>query len=222
MMAAAREAIANARARGITDSQFLSDIGSASAGAVERAVARGVTNSTELTRIGRAVGDAVSSIKIASHFDEIAKITDLAHIDDAARGIANRLRNMINSGQIRKLTGGKIDASVVTVAVDRKTGKVYYGISGKNAPDAPLWNPTRRNTVSQSVSDRLEAVGESKTNYDLDNCGEYNSINNATSSGVNMNDLDVYSIDIRYGNHWDPCINCQDLYDDFVRFIPEG
>jgi hypothetical protein len=215
MMAAGREAIENARLKGITDSQFLSDIGSASADAVERAVARGVTDSTELTRIGKAVGDAVSSIKIVSHFDEIAKIADLVHLDDATRAIAKRLRNMIESGEIRKITGGKIDANVVNVVVDKTTGKVYYGISGFSQ------NPTRRAETFGFLQNRIKAVGEPLMNYPLDNCGEFNAINNALFNGCSITNLKSYSLRIYDGIFWPACDNCHALYDGFITYLLE-
>ena len=56
------------------------------------------------------------------------------------------------------------------------------------------------------------------TNYPLENCGEFNAINNALNNGVNIQNLRVYSIDRVSGNYKAPCINCQNLYGNIVHF----
>ena len=86
------------------------------------------------------------------------------------KGIALKLKQMIDAGDIRKITGGKIDAQVVSVVVDEKTGKVYYGISGFKQ------NPTRRADIFDFLKNRIDDVGEPLTNYPLDNCGEFNAL----------------------------------------------
>jgi hypothetical protein len=59
MMAAGREAIANARARGITDSKVLSEVGSRVADAVGDAKAIGITDATQIQRISDNAAEAV-------------------------------------------------------------------------------------------------------------------------------------------------------------------
>lgn len=126
---------------------------------------------------------------------------------------------MINKKEIVKTTGGKINAKVVTVAIDGKTGKVYYGISGYKA------NPTRK-LLSNNETEQHEILkkmindfGESLTNYPIDNCGEFNAVNNALFDKANISDLHMYSVLISNNEYWPPCANCQGLYDSHVNFI---
>ena len=126
---------------------------------------------------------------------------------------------MIRNKNIVKTTGGKISAKVVTVAIDDKTGKTYYGISGYK------YNPTRK-LLSNNETEQHEILktminnfGESLTNYPIDNCGEFNAINNALFDKANITNLHIYSILISNNEYWAPCANCQGLYDNYVNFI---
>ena len=59
MMAAGREAVANARARGIADSKILSEVGSKAADAVGDARAIGITDATQIQKISDNAAEAV-------------------------------------------------------------------------------------------------------------------------------------------------------------------
>ncbi len=163
-----------------------------------------------------AVKNAINTINVGDNVNCIAVISDMDNIDECAKGIAYKLRDMINTKQIVKATtGDKIKATVVTVAVDNKTGNVYYGISGfKN-------NPTRRSETIEFLQQRLKEVGNSKYNYSLDNCGEFNAINNALFNNAEISDLSVYSIKITEGKYIAPCNNCKELYGKYLKFIEE-
>ncbi|MEI5990479.1 hypothetical protein A5881_001972 [Enterococcus termitis] len=65
----------------------------------------------------------------------------------------------------------------------------------------------------------LEKVGTSKTNYPLQNCGEFNAINNALLDGVDVKNLVVQSVNKQTGAIKPPCINCQELYGELVKFL---
>ena len=65
----------------------------------------------------------------------------------------------------------------------------------------------------------LDTVGSTQTNYPLNNCGEFNAINNALNSGVSVSDLRVYSVDRLSGAYKAPCVNCQNLYGDLVHLL---
>ena len=132
--------------------------------------------------------------------------------DDMLKSNINSYRQAIINGDITKLTGGKINSKVVTAAIDTNTGDIYYGISGMNN------NPTRSATNPQMQA-ILDSVDGTMTNYPLENCGEFNAINNALNNGVDINALRVYSVDRVVGNYKAPCINCQNLYGNIVQFI---
>lgn len=131
--------------------------------------------------------------------------------DDMLKSNLSNYRSSVLSGDILKTTGGKINSKVLTAAIDTNTGDIYYGISGMNN------NPTRTLTNPQ-MQEILNGVNGSMMNYPLENCGEFNAINNALNNGVNIQNLRVYSIDRVSGNYKAPCINCQNLYGDIVHF----
>ena len=131
--------------------------------------------------------------------------------DDMLKSNLGDYRRAVLSGDITKTTGGKINSKVVTAAIDTNTGDIYYGISGMNN------NPTR-NMTNPQMQEILNSVNESMTNYPLENCGEFNAINNALNNGANIQNLRVYSIDRVSGNYKAPCINCQNLYGNIVHF----
>lgn len=131
--------------------------------------------------------------------------------DDMLKSNINNYRQAILNGDITKPTGGKINSKVVTAAIDTNTGDIYYGISGMNN------NPTR-NAINPQMQAILDSVDGTMTNYPLENCGEFNAINNALNNGVDINSLRVYSVDRVGGNYKAPCINCQNLYGNIVHF----
>ena len=131
--------------------------------------------------------------------------------DDMLKDNVNGYRQAILNGEISKTTGGKINSKVITAAIDTNTGDIYNGISGMNN------NPTR-NATNPQMQAILDRVGSSMTNYPLENCGEFNAINNALNNGVDASALRVYSIERSTGAYKTPCINCQTLYGDIVHF----
>jgi hypothetical protein len=139
-----------------------------------------------------------------SYWDDVA--------DDVAKSNIENYRQAILNGQVTKTTGGKINSKVVTAGVDTNTGEIYYGVSGmKN-------NPTRT-SIHPKMQSILDNVGTSQTNYPLENCGEFNVINNAIKNGANPSNLRIYSVDRISGNFKAPCINCENLYKDILEFI---
>lgn len=131
--------------------------------------------------------------------------------DDMLKSNIDGYQQSVLNGLIAKTTGGKINSKVLTAAIDTNTGDIYYGISGMNN------NPTRGLTNSQMQS-ILDQVGSSKMNYPLENCGEFNAINNALNNGVDIGSLRVYSIERVGGIYKPPCINCQNLYGELLHF----
>lgn len=169
----------------------------------------------DLNRDGRGVGEGgtLTSLRDLMTPEEIAHYDAYWNnvADDMLKSNINSYRQAILNGDITKLTGGKINSKVVTAAIDTNTGDIYYGISGMNN------NPTR-NAINPQMQAILDSVDGTMTNYPLENCGEFNAINNALNNGVDINALRVYSIDRVGGNYKAPCINCQNLYGNIVHF----
>lgn len=123
---------------------------------------------------------------------------------------------MINNKKIVKTTGGKVNSQVVTVAIDSITGDVYYGLSN------PLNNPTHSTNTHFILEELIDSAGTPPIAYNGNgfyNCGEFCAINNALNSNLDINNLYVYSINIKspdnYLQKWDPCENCQNIYKVF-------
>lgn len=176
------------------------------------AVSRIVTPSTKVA--GKASGSSTAtSFRNLMTQEEIARYDAYWNnvADDMLKSNISSYRQAILNGDITKTTGGKINSKVVTAAIDINTGDIYYGISGMNN------NPTRNATNSQMQA-ILDSVNGTMTNYPLENCGEFNAINNALNNGVDINALRVYSIDRVGENYKAPCINCQNLYGNIVHF----
>jgi len=154
-----------------------------------------------------------SSLRDLMSPEEIARYDEHWNVvaDDMLKSNLSNFRNGILNGDITKTTGGKINSKVMTAAIDIETGDIYYGISGMNN------NPTR-NTINSQMQSILNSVDGTMTNYPLENCGEFNAINNALNNGVDINMLRVYSIERVSGNYKAPCINCQNLYGNLVHF----
>ena len=142
-----------------------------------------------------------------------SQVINLKNVEDAARQYASSLRDGILNGAIKKTTGGKIDAKVLTVAVDKKTGEMFYGISGSKN------NPTRLNETHPDLQQIIDHKGVSETNYPLDNCGEFNAINHALFNGNQITDLKLYTINIKSGEFKEMCLNCDSMYSKLVEII---
>ena len=158
-------------------------------------------------------GGSVTSLRDLMTPEEIARYDVYWNnvADDMLKNNINSYRQAILNGDITKPTGGKINSKVVTAAIDTNTGDIYYGISGMNN------NPTR-NAINPQMQAILDSVDGTMTNYPLENCGEFNAINNALNNGVDINALRVYSVDRVGGKYKAPCINCQNLYGNIVHF----
>jgi len=146
------------------------------------------------------------------------------YYDNSARAIAVTLARKVSNREITKTTGGKIDSSVVTVAVDISTGKVYMGLSNRKSG-----NPTYsgEDNVCSFISEQVNNVCN-KYNCTVDsglngkgliNCGEYNAINNAINDGALPENLYVYSVVKKNGDYITACPNCRAMYSNYVHFI---
>ena len=142
-----------------------------------------------------------------------AQVLNLDNVDEAAKQYAFNLKENILNGVIRKTTGGKIDSKVLTIAVDKKTGEMFYGTSGmKN-------NPTRLDDTHTKLQKTLNNKVNSETNYPLENCGEFNAINDALTDGNKITDLKLFAIDIKSGSLKKRCLNCDAMYRSLVPII---
>lgn len=147
------------------------------------------------------------------------KMHVIDYIEKVSKSLSIKLAEIIREQKIKTVNSEKIKGKIVNVYIDKKTGKVYYGISGYKS------NPTRRvdanniTITNNMLADMINNLGESLTNYPIDNCGEFNAINNALFDGASITDLCLYSINISNNVYWTPCPNCQSLYSSYVTFI---
>ena len=152
---------------------------------------------------------------------------DINYYENSVRAIAAVLAKKVKNGDIRKTTGGKLDAVVVSVAVDISNGKVYWGLNNNNVDKDN--NPTFSGKTNRCgfISDRLADI-KYKYGYNeehgvngkgLINCSEYNAINNAVNCGAVPQNLYVYSVVKKNGDYIPACINCETMYKGYVHFI---
>jgi hypothetical protein len=129
--------------------------------------------------------------------------------------------NDIKMGLIKKPTGGRYNPAKTTVAFDTRTGKTYIGHSGLEN-----YNPSKLERVHIELENRVETLkkqailenefsidGEpSFENWQIENCGEFNAINNALFDGSKIDNLYVKTISTRKLIVKDPCGNCEKIY----------
>lgn len=157
---------------------------------------------------------ALNSISIDSSKLYVATIDIVDDtFDDSVKAIVEKLRSNVKNGIILGTDGKKISESTITVAADKSTGKVYFGISGKTN------NPTKRTTTAPWLTERMNAVGESLMPYPLENCGEFNAINAALLDGANPSDLVVVSTKRTKYCLKAPCDNCKALYNGYINYF---
>ena len=109
-----------------------------------------------------------------------------------SRKYASKLRKLKKLGKIKNTP------TVVSVAVDRRTGKAYYGESGSR--------PTNINPILRRQTPIESHVGNRPPN----NCAEYDAINKALKGGAgSMRNIDVYTVHVATGEPMQRCPNCK-------------
>ena len=109
----------------------------------------------------------------------------------AARRFANRLRKQKEQGIIQKIP------TMVSVAIDQKTGKKYYGKSGSRPENI---HPILRRQMPKNSHEL----------WPINNCAEFEAVNNALKGGVqNMKDLHIYTIRTANNQPEARCENCK-------------
>ena len=108
--------------------------------------------------------------------------------------LAQDLAEQIKAGLPRK------DRPMMSaVAVDRRTGKVYSGVSGKPHPAA-----------HPQLADRVEArQGVKPPNWDPENCAEFQAVNAALHGGASLSDLEVATVATKSGKARERCNHCK-------------
>ncbi len=89
--------------------------------------------------------------------------------------------------------------TVTTIAVDTRTGRVYPGFSNHGLP---------RNNVNPDLQDRLDDLGNSRENWNIDNCGEVGACSRALDEGALFEDLRFYTINTKSKKIKERCANC--------------
>lgn len=180
--------------------------------------------------------NSVTKVSADNSLECIGKISmrHPEYVDDTVKSVAQELKNRINSGMIKKTSGGKLNESVVTVAIDKFNGKMFYGISG-------FKNPTRRakGKYSAWLTERFESLKnyistipgkaneETLMSWKWNNCGKFNALANAFENGCTIPDdkiknISLYSIYIDESKGFiPPCDNCRFLYGEYINFISE-
>jgi len=94
----------------------------------------------------------------------------------------------------------------VSVAIDTKTGKIYYGESGN---------------ISSNINKSLQDVMPNpslEAHWAVANCAEFNAANNALNAGAKMKNLFIYTIIRKNKAPFCRCKNCQITVKDAIIF----
>ncbi|MDZ4822269.1 MAG: RHS repeat-associated core domain-containing protein [Flavobacteriales bacterium] len=95
----------------------------------------------------------------------------------------------------------------VSVAVDKKTGKVYTGESGRVKPP--------RTDLHPELEQRMPK--ESLERHSPDNCAEVDAANEALKDGAKIEDLEIHTVKIEKNtgvvSDFEPCNNCQQTFE---------
>jgi RHS repeat-associated protein len=103
---------------------------------------------------------------------------------------AQKLRAQVKNGKIKKLP------TATSAVVSKRTGKVYYGLSGQSP-----------NRIHSKL--RRQMPKKSLTDWDVANCAEFNGVNNALLHGEKIADLEVYTLRTSTGEAMERCANCK-------------
>lgn len=163
------------------------------------------------------IDQAVKNLNTTNLTGTITKVNNPKYSKNAIRIITQELqKKLLEENIIYPPSGNNKRPNVLSIAIDKTTGKVYCGLSNKNN------NPTRTE-ATELLEKRIQQVkneihSERIEIWDLDNCGEFCAINNAIKNNDEniINNLYLYSIVIRnkkhYLEYWPPCRNCQYMY----------
>lgn len=168
--------------------------------------------------------------------------------DELAKKYLAKVHKKIQSGALKKANGNKIDCSAVSVAVDRRTGSLSIGFSGKSGQkgwgkqtikgqgEVPVPNPSRKidkitgeEIVDPKLKKMLEEHGPSREPWSTDNCAEFNAANRLMIKGSNLEDLHISTFSNKVSGKKGveslykfkpPCDNCGELYEPRSRIVP--
>ncbi|MEI4803438.1 hypothetical protein WAZ07_19635 [Bacillus sp. FJAT-51639] len=162
----------------------------------------------------------VGSGKGVSNADIISK-----SLNDSKTALAEHVEYIKNGG-IVKPTGGKFAPSKVSAIVDTKTGKIYYGYSGKTG-----FNPSRTEVLHEDLQKLIERTKDlakkdinnpyvekgSFEKWDVDNCAEIQAVNQALNDGAKIEDMFVRTVNFKTGEFADFCKNCKVTFSEFMK-----
>ncbi|URZ03165.1 hypothetical protein [Clostridium felsineum] len=168
-------------------------------------------------------GEIVKSEKVvngASKADIVSKA-----LNDSKTALEEHIKYIKNGGVV-KPTGGKFAPSKVSAIVDTKTGKIYYGYSGKVG-----FNPSRAETVHKELQKLIERTKDlarrdvnnpyaekaSFERWDVDNCAEIQAVNQALNDEVKIEDMFIRTVNFKTGEFADFCKNCRTTFAQFMK-----
>ena len=124
--------------------------------------------------------------------EPLSEIPETGQARDLAEAKAAELRNTLP----------KKDRPTATAAVvDTRTGKVYYGTSGKPLPT----------TIDEYLAERMPVPSEEL--WEVSNCAEFKAVNDALLDGANIRNLEVHTVRTRSGEAYPRCRNCRKTID---------
>lgn len=129
---------------------------------------------------------------------------DVFGLDCPGAKLRQAMQEAMNYAKKLLQRGGNVPR-MVSVAISRKTGRVYKGVSA--GMDEKVL-AARRAKVSAQMKKRMGKVPGTEA-WDTENCAEFDAANKATLKGEKIEDLDIVTIETETASPRAACSNCQ-------------
>ena len=193
----------------------------------------GARNNSKIFAVGMAINmPAIADPMKSEAYERERKQTEkeskqaeknLHKFQEKAERLIDEQINKIKGGEIRKKTGGLYNPAKISVVIDMKTNKYYYGYNGANelnlSYDSNLHPELKKmleNTkqLAKNAKDNEFKDLESFEPWKVDNCAEVYAVNQALKAGSKKEDLFIATKRFRQNDTAPPCKNCVITFKD--------
>ena len=193
------------------------------------------SNELETTNTFNTRNDSLSTFDPSIEDGNYSSLRDLMSPEEAARydeywlDAAERISNeaidnqiaYIESGGITKSGGGKFKPAKISATVDLNNGNVYIGYNGTNKfnPSKMEIHPDLQERINFTENLARNTVGNEyayKSSFEVwnvDNCAEVYSVNQALHNGASMDNIFINTKVFDTRLYAPPCRNCRITFD---------
>jgi hypothetical protein len=142
-----------------------------------------------------AVGLSVAGKIIGAFKGPAGKLPPTGTTVSTFEGMAGPLAESRAATLRATMSKGKLP-SATSVAVDKVTGKPYFGESGRPFPTS----------IDPKLATRMPSPSMEK--WPVENCAEFKAVNNALLDGAKLENLEIHTVKTRTGAAFPRCQNC--------------